>query len=129
MKSKGIRMTAQRKVIMEILKHSDSHLSADEIYLKARERKINIDFSTVYRNLNMMEENGLVSKLDFGDGKRRYELKEKHHHHHIICVDCRKTYKLKCCPLDGLEEELRKKSRFKISGHKFEVYGHCPDCQ
>jgi Fur family ferric uptake transcriptional regulator len=128
MKTKGIRMTDQRKIIMEILENTNDHLSAEEIYIRAKDRQKRINFSTVYRNLNMMEEKGLVIKLDFNDGKSRYELKERHHHH-IICVNCRKTYQLPTCPLDNLEEKLTRESGYKISAHKLEVYGYCPDCQ
>ncbi|MCM8813751.1 MAG: transcriptional repressor [Candidatus Omnitrophica bacterium] len=134
----GYRVTAGREAILDILSKSAGHLSAEDIYLKIHARDANVGLTTIYRTLDVLSDVGMVSKLDFGDGRARYELAEgpqgARHHHHLVCTACNKVIDY----TDFIEEEvellkqtekgLEKKYDFHITGHVIQFYGLCRAC-
>lgn len=127
MKGKGCKITPQRRLLIEILK-TGGHKSAEEIFAEVKKEQPNISFGTVYRNLNVLKEIGLVKELDFKDGCSRYELAGKHHHH-LVCLGCGKAIELNMCPLQQQVEEVAGNHDFKIAGHSFKIYGYCSMCR
>lgn len=133
----GYRMTISRKVILDILSNASGHLSAEDIYMKARPLYPNIGLTTIYRTLDLSSDLGMVRKFDFGDGQARYELTEapgKIHHHHLVCTGCKRVVDY----TDFVEEELRllhetqkslsERYGFKITNHTAQFYGLCGEC-
>ncbi len=133
LKDKALRFTSQRRIILEILLAAkDQHLTVEEVYLKAKEMSSDIGIATAYRTLELFTEIGIVHKSDFGDGAARYEVvspKEKHYHHHLICLKCGQIIEFNDDLLEDLEEEIGRKSNFKIKDHDLRFYGYCESCQ
>ena len=136
---RGHRMTVPRKAILNVLSETTSHPSAEEIYLAVHKVYPAIGLTTVYRTLELLVQNGMVFKFDFGDGRARYELTESPtsigHHHHLVCTRCRRIIDYS----DFIDEEkellkktekgLSKKYNFKIANHFILFQGLCEDCR
>jgi len=127
LKKSGVRITPQRHAVLEYLLTSMSHPTADEIY-KALENKFpNMSVATVYNNLRILREIGLVRELTYGDESSRFDSNMREHYH-IICEDCGKIVDFHYPTLDEIESLAEKVSGFKISHHRMELYGKCEDC-
>jgi Fur family ferric uptake transcriptional regulator len=123
----GLRMTRQRKVILEELQHMMTHPSAEEVYDVVRKRLHRISLGTVYRNLEILSELGEITKLEFGGTIKRFDPNPEDHYH-IRCSLCDKVVDAPMALLDHVEAHLSKKTEFKIIGHRLEFYGLCPEC-
>lgn len=132
LKEKGYKLTPQRRAIVEIIiKNEGSHLTTEEIYNLVKDECPEIGLATVYRTVMLLEEMGLLSKLDLNDGCSRYELiheDENHQHHHLICRKCGKVIEVQGDLLEELEENIEKKYNFKIEDHSVKFYGICSEC-
>ena len=127
---KGLKLTAARKVMLEILLCSEEQLlNAAEIYDKVRNQNPQINFSTIYRNLEILVTSGLIEKISL-EGSARYQLSGPGaHRHHLICTGCNKTEPLPYCPISELERAVRKNTDFLPLEHRVEIYGFCKDCR
>jgi len=125
-KKKGYKLTPQRRIILEILSE-EKHISAEEIYERIRSSQPNVSFGTVYRNLNILLELGLIKQLDFKDGRTRFELNEGHHHH-LICLNCGSAVEIQSCPFSSEVQKAAISQNFSIKSHSFKVYGYCRNC-
>ncbi|MCK4778303.1 MAG: transcriptional repressor [Actinomycetia bacterium] len=128
LKKQGHRITPQRKKLLELFKTVKGHLSAEEIHELSKKKGLNISLATIYRNLDLFKKIGVMNEEDFGDGKRRFEISSQHHHH-LICLTCGKIQELNDPLLDNFEKKLENNSRFKITDHRLEFYGYCPQCK
>jgi Fur family transcriptional regulator, ferric uptake regulator len=129
---RGHKMTPQRWAIISIfLINKGRHLSADDVYGMLKETYPNNGIATVYRTLELLEEIAVLRKMDFGDGRARYEIadEESHHHHHLVCTECGKITEFEDDLLDSLEQAIERKTGFKIRDHVAKFYGVCGDCQ
>lgn len=134
LKSKGLKMTTQRGVILEVLsEHPNEHLTAEEIYELVRKKQSDIGIATVYRTLQLLSELDLIDTLDLDDGFVRYELAGEegtgHHHHHLICLSCGKVLEFEEDLMDILEAKVQMTTGFVICDHKVKMYGYCSDCK
>lgn len=120
LRGRGYKGTPQRLAVLEALA-AEQHQSIGEL----RERCPKVGMVTVYRTLDLLTEEGLVRRLDLGDGPR-YELAENHHHH-MICESCGDISEFEECPLDT--ERLPPDAAFEIRSHSVEVYGRCAVCK
>ncbi|MGX9135962.1 peroxide-responsive transcriptional repressor PerR [Rummeliibacillus sp. JY-2-4R] len=128
LKSTGVRITPQRHAILEYLIESMSHPTADDIY-KALEHKFpNMSVATVYNNLRVFRESGLVNELTYGDNASRFDF-VTNNHYHMICESCGKIVDFHYPGLDEVEHLAAHVTGFKVNSHRLEVYGTCPDCQ
>lgn len=135
----GYRMTKPREAIMDVLGKTKDHLSAEDIYLSVHKFYPNIGLTTVYRNLELMVEMGMVVKFEFGQGKAKYELADnygtKGHHHHLVCLKCAKIIDYSDFMddevkfLKSVEKGLSKKYNFEINDHIIQFQGICRKCQ
>ena len=128
---KDYKVTPQRKIILKtILESSNEHLSSEELYNKVKNKNPEIGLATVYRTLDLLVELEVLQKLDFGDGKRRYEFSDHkvHHHHHLICIRCNKVFEFEDDLLDSLENAIMLKVNFKVLDHHLKFYGLCKQC-
>ncbi|WP_244996505.1 peroxide-responsive transcriptional repressor PerR [Caldifermentibacillus hisashii] len=127
LKVSGVRITPQRHAILEYLINSMAHPTADEIY-KALEGKFpNMSVATVYNNLRVFKDVGLVKELTYGDSSSRFDF-TTHDHYHAICESCGKIVDFQYPGLDEVEQFASHVTDFKVSHHRLEVYGLCPDC-
>jgi Fur family transcriptional regulator, peroxide stress response regulator len=121
------RMTLQRKTILEILKQTKSHPSADEIYELVRKQLPRISLGTVYRNLEVLAKTGMIQKLELGGTIKKFDW-NPNKHYHIRCLICGQVDDAPIAPLNKLEDKLYGSTVFSIIGHRLEFEGLCPDC-
>jgi len=124
----GYKVTPQRRIILQVLADSSRHLSAEEIADHVRKIESSISVATVYRNINLLVETGIVSKLDLHDGPARYELNQGHNHH-LVCLSCGTAIKIGYCPMQGELKNFIEVNGFVVDSHHFEITGYCRDCQ
>lgn len=126
----GIKSTRHRNAILQLLEESESPLTAEQLFITLRDKSASIDLSTVYRTLDTFASKNLVIKSNrVDDGKALYELNHHEHKHHLLCVGCHKLISLEDCPMGELQQVLKKKIDFDVTGHKLEIYGYCHDCK
>lgn len=125
---KKLRMTKQRRTILEEVKKSKSHPTADKIYNLVKKKIPNISLGTVYRNFDILSEEDLVKKLEFPHTQRRYDGNIKNHYH-VLCTKCGRVDDLVTMGVDDIEELLGVRSYYKITGHRLKFFGICPDCK
>jgi Fur family ferric uptake transcriptional regulator len=129
------KMTPQRKEILQIFIDSgeNSHLSAEEVHELLKEKDFDFGLATVYRNVELLHELGILNKVDFGDGRTRYEISasdpQLHQHHHLICLKCKKIIEFEDDLLEDLENLIAKKSSFQIVNHEVKFFGYCANCR
>ncbi|MDN4595023.1 peroxide-responsive transcriptional repressor PerR [Polycladomyces subterraneus] len=128
LKSTGVRMTPQRHAILEFLLSSMSHPTADEIYKSLEGKFPNMSVATVYNNLRVFKEAGLVRELTYGDASSRFDANMTDHYH-VICRECGKITDFDYPPLIDVEREAAKRTGFRVESHRMEIYGICKDCQ
>jgi len=127
LKQTGVRITPQRHAILEFLVESMIHPTADDIY-KALEGKFpNMSVATVYNNLRVFREVGLVKELTYGDTSSRFDFVTTEHYH-VICETCGKIVDFHYPGLDEVEQLAAHVTGFQISHHRMEVYGTCAEC-
>ncbi len=122
------RMTRQRQTILEILRSTSSHPTADWIHAQARKRISNISLGTVYRNLKVLKEMGEIVELDYGSTFSRFDGNPISHYH-FVCEECGRVYDIDLPVDQGLEEKVRQRTGFEIRSHRTEFYGLCLECQ
>lgn len=127
--SRSIRSSKQRQCILDVIKHKKTHLSAEEIYQYVRELYPGISLGTVYRNLDILTEIGLISRATFADGKSRFEVAGEGHHHHLICIKCGEIEDMPECPMARDIQKYIEDKNFAPVQHYFEVYGYCTNCR
>ncbi|HWR61996.1 MAG TPA: transcriptional repressor [Clostridia bacterium] len=128
LRDKGYKLTEQRRIIIGTFLESPGHHTAQEIFDMVREKRRDINFSTIYRNLELLSRLEIINKLQIESGISHYELTGLSHHHHIICKKCGETREIDICPYASLGEEQFKSLGFKATDHKFEIYGYCSKC-
>lgn len=132
LRAKEYKLTPQRQIIMQaFLDIGDSHLSAEDVYNIVKKHHPDIGLATVYRTLDLLSDLEVLTKMDFGDGRSRYELNagDTHQHHHLICLGCGIVTEFEDDLLDSLEAAIAEKSKFQIVDHQLKFYGYCSDCQ
>ena len=124
----GLRMTRQRQIILEELKKDYSHPTASVVYQKVRRRLPQISLGTVYRNLEILSEQGLIKKLELSGTQKRFDgtLSD---HYHVRCLKCGQISDVHIESIKALEEKLRATCDYEIIGHRLEFIGLCPKCK
>lgn len=119
----GLRITGQRKIIAQVLDTSHDHPDAEELYARASKLDPNISLATVYRTVKLFEERGILEKLEFGDGRARYETADREHHDHLIDVDSGEVIEF-CDPeIEALQEKIAAKLGYRLTAHRMELFG------
>ncbi|MBY5988888.1 MULTISPECIES: Fur family transcriptional regulator [Roseovarius] len=121
--AKGLRMTDQRRTIAMVLENSDDHPDVEELYSRASGHDPKISIATVYRTVKLFEEAGIIEKLEFGDGRARYEDAERDHHDHLIDMHSGEVIEFVDPEIEQLQEKIAAKLGYKLKGHKLELYG------
>ncbi len=121
--AKGLRMTGQRRTIAHVLQQSEDHPDVEELYARASEVDSGISIATVYRTVKLFEEAGILERLEFGDGRARYEDAERDHHDHLIDMQSGKVIEFVDPEIEALQEKIAAKLGYKLKGHRLELYG------
>ncbi len=120
--AKGLRMTGQRRTIAAVLQDSDDHPDVEELYSRASARDAGISLATVYRTVKLFEEAGILDKLEFGDGRARYEDAERGHHDHLIDLHTGEVIEFVDPEIEALQEKIAEKLGYRLKGHRLELY-------
>ncbi|MGH1413112.1 MAG: Fur family transcriptional regulator [Pelagimonas sp.] len=121
--AKGLRMTGQRRTIADVLEESKDHPDVEELYARASARDSGISIATVYRTVKLFEEAGILERVDFGDGRARYEDAEREHHDHLIDMNSGEVIEFVDPEIEALQEKIAQKLGYQLKGHKLELYG------
>lgn len=119
----GLRMTDQRRTIATILDSVNDHPDVEELYGRINKVDKSISLATVYRTVKLFEELGILEKLEFGDGRARYEDADREHHDHLINVQNGEVIEFVNSDIEKLQEKIAQELGFKLLGHKLELYG------
>lgn len=130
LKASGKKLTKPRMAILAVLEQSPLPITAADVHDRLKAQRKPADLVTVYRNLEMLQQLGLVTAVGFHDGQMRYEVRHgREHHHHIQCRGCGKIVDLMLCPITKLTALVEAKTRFAVDGHTLEFSGWCPQCR
>lgn len=124
----SLRITKQRQIILDELCSVTSHPTADVLYQMVRKRLPKISLGTVYRNLEIMSECGIIQKLDIGGTQKRFDAAPQVHYH-VRCSKCGRVDDLDLPPDFNVEKAASRLTSFKILRHRLEFTGICPECQ
>jgi Fur family ferric uptake transcriptional regulator len=119
----GLRMTGQRRIIAQVIEDSADHPDVEELYTRASNRDAAISIATVYRTVKLFEEAGILDKLEFGDGRARYEDAERDHHDHLIDLNSGAVIEFVDAEIEALQEKIAQKLGYELRGHRLELYG------
>jgi Fur family ferric uptake transcriptional regulator len=119
----GLRLTEQRRIIAGVLEDARDHPDAEELYARASQKDSSVSLATVYRTLKLFEDNGILEKHVFGDGRSRYEIAGRAHHDHLIDLDSGKVIEFVEPEIEELQERIAAKLGYRITGHRLELYG------
>ena len=122
-----LRLTKQREVVLQVITNADSHLTANEVSVNAKELLPSISFATVYNSLRFSKEAGHIAEIQFGNGASRFD-RMTHRHDHAICTKCGKLVDIEMEHPAALVERAARYSNFKPESLEFTLRGLCPDC-
>ena len=121
--ARGLRMTEQRRVVARVLEDSKDHPDVEELYGRASAVDPNISIATVYRAVKLFEEAGILDRLEFGDGRARYEDAERDHHDHLIDLTSGEVVEFVDEEIERLQERIAARLGYELRGHRLELYG------
>ena len=122
------RMTNQRRIILDLVRSLNTHATADEIHRLVRERMPRVSLGTVYRNLELLSNQGLVRKLEHTGAQRRYDG-NLDFHYHLRCVLCGRVVDAPLEPMPQFIDLVRSRTDFDVLGYELEFHGLCPECR
>ncbi len=119
----GLKMTEQRKIIVQVLSESKDHPDVELVFQRASKVDKNIGIATVYRTIRLFEENNIIEKHEFKDGRFRYEEVPDEHHDHLIDVRTGKVIEFQNDAIEKLQKIVAEKLGYKLVDHRLELYG------
>ncbi len=121
--AKGLRMTDQRRIVARVIEAADDHPDVEELYNRASRIDPKISIATVYRTVKLFEEAGILDRLEFGDGRARYEDAERDHHDHLIDMNSGDVVEFVDPEIEALQGRIAERLGYKLIGHRLELYG------
>jgi Fur family transcriptional regulator, ferric uptake regulator len=129
LKKEGFKITKIRLGIIDIFLKRDFPIAASDLIESFDLLKIPVNKTTIYRELDFLQERQIIKEVEFGEGKKRYELEDLNHHHHLVCLKCKRVQDIEVkINLQKEEKRIEKRKRFKIRNHNLEFFGYCSDC-
>ncbi len=125
----GMRVTNQRALILEIIRHGRGHLDADEVYRRARQKQPRLSLSTVYRTLQAFKRLGLIEEVHFDEAHHHYEVKPSSEHHHLVCLGCGKIIEFHYPLARYVKKNVSEAKDFDIVSTEVRMTGYCPQCR
>ena len=132
LRERGIRLTRQRQVLLDLIDKTGLHLDADQLYALAKQKDPKINRVTVYRTINMLKDVGMVDELDlmhWSGGQHYYETRLKQEHAHVICLRCGKVEEFYGQPLQRIRRQVESHFGFQVLIARTEVGGYCRQCR
>ena len=130
LKRKDLKLTDQRKIILDVFLKTDRHLSVEDLYNIAKKKDQDLGQATVFRTLKLLCEADIAKEVNLGDGKTRYEHKYGHErHYHLICLRCGRFIEAMDSKIERLQDSLCKRHGFLPQRHKMEMFGICKRCR
>lgn len=129
LKAKGYKITPQRRAVLMAINTCEKFPTVHQILEVVHQQQPDVSLDTVYRNLALLTELGLVHEIHRSAGTVYEAVEPGHHHHHLVCTECGKTECLDICPMNTIYEKEAEKRGFLVTGHSFEVYGLCWSCR
>jgi len=129
LKRHQLKQTKQREKIIGFFLEENSHLSAEELALKLKEKGLSVGLATIYRTLSLLVDAGLVEQKNFEEGRSIYEVAVPgEHHDHLICQKCSKIVEFENNEIEILQDKVALKHGFTLKSHRLELFGLCSDC-
>ncbi|MBI2910428.1 MAG: transcriptional repressor [Chloroflexi bacterium] len=125
----GVRVTTQRRLLLDLIRQAGGHLDADELYRRARGREPRLSLSTVYRSLRLFKELGLVEEVHYSREHLHFEAKSPKDHYHIICLSCGQVEEFESRLAQEMKSEVGEKLDFQITGADLQLSGYCSRCR
>ena len=129
LKEHDFRITPQRIAILRILASSDGHPTVEQIHEEVKKDFPTTSLATVYKTVTLLKEMKEVLELGFPEWSNRYDGNKPYPHPHLICTKCRKIIDPDLESLEGVTKELTSETGFRITSHRLDFFGICPDCQ
>ena len=129
LRQKGYRVTPQREMIIQAIAHSDSHMTAEDIFSEVQQRTQALNLATIYRTLDMLVDERLATRVDLGDGKIVYATVEHGPHIHLVCRGCGHVFDADPQLLASIEEQLQTQYNFTPDLNHISIFGICPGCK
>ena len=120
--ARGLRMTTPRRVIARVLSEAEDHPDVEELHARAVRLDAGISLATVYRTVKLFEEAGILDRLEFGDGRARYEDAERDHHDHLIDMGTGEVIEFVDPEIEALQERIAARLGYRLIGHRLELY-------
>ncbi len=120
-------LTKHRQAVLQAIRESDKHLTANEVFDDARQILPGISFATVYNSLNYLKKERLIGEIQFGTNAKLYDRKLTQHDH-AVCDECGKLVDLELSLPDGLIKQAASRSKFQVKSIELTLRGLCPDC-
>ncbi|MFZ5750444.1 MAG: Fur family transcriptional regulator [Pseudomonadota bacterium] len=121
--ARGLRLTDQRRTIARALEESDDHPDVEELHRRAAALDPRISLATVYRTVKLFDEAGILDRLEFGDGRARYEDAEREHHDHLIDLATGEVIEFVDPEIEALQDRIAARLGYALKGHRLELYG------
>ncbi|HBD89944.1 MAG TPA: transcriptional repressor [Gemmobacter sp.] len=121
--AKGLRMTEQRRIVARVIGAAEDHPDVEELFARAAAVDPRISLATVYRTVKLFEEAGILEKLEFGDGRARYEDADRDHHDHLIDVNSGAVIEFVDPEIEELQERIAARLGYRLIGHRLELLG------
>ncbi len=125
----GLRATSQRALILEIIRHGQGHLDADEVCRRARDKQPRLSLSTVYRTLRRFKKLGLIEEVHFDEAHHHYEVKPLAEHHHLVCLGCGRVIEFYYPLSRYVKRNVPEAKEFKVIETEIRMTGYCSKCR
>ncbi|MCL1627722.1 MULTISPECIES: Fur family transcriptional regulator [Roseinatronobacter] len=123
LQAQGVRLTDQRRTIAAVLDEADDHPDVEELHARANARDARISLATVYRTVKLFEETGILDRLEFGDGRARFEDSQRAHHDHLIDMDTGEVIEFVDPDIEALQDKIARRLGYRLEGHRLELLG------
>jgi Fur family ferric uptake transcriptional regulator len=128
--SKGLRLTGERKEILDEIMRTHTHFEVEDIFSSLRKKDSSVSRASIYRMLPLLLDSGIIRKTPCEVMKARYEHVLGHEHHdHMVCIKCGKTIEFKKERIEKLQQEAAREHHFRMLGHRLIISGLCKDCK
>jgi Fur family ferric uptake transcriptional regulator len=122
-RAKGLRLTGQRRLIAQVLAEAHDHPDVPELHRRVAEQDDRVSLATVYRTVKRLQEQGIIERHAFRDGRARYEAATKKHHDHLIDLETGKVIEFRSEEIERLQAEIARRLGYELVGHHLELYG------
>ncbi len=125
----GKPVTTQRSLLLEIIQKANKHVDADELYRLAKKKKARISLATVYRNLKLFKDLGLIAESNLGATHSHYEIKKAAEHHHLVCLGCGRVIEFNSALIEKAADKIQRENNFYITAVQLKMEGYCSKCK